>query len=114
MGRYPTSSQSFLPATRPLLTSTRMSTGTKWRWLAAALAIGLSLISVADAKGFRRYLRLRQDVRSFSENNRKLAVENQQLAGQIEALRKDPKSVERAAREELGFVKPGEIVLVTE
>ncbi|MCI0672719.1 MAG: septum formation initiator family protein [Myxococcaceae bacterium] len=32
----------------------------------------------------------------------------------MSALRKDPRALERAAREELGFVKPGEVVLQLE
>lgn len=78
--------------------------------VAAVLAGVLSLASVADAKGFRRYLRLRQDVEALQERNRVLAQQNESLLREINALRKDPAALERAAREELGYVKPGELV----
>ncbi|MBJ6765598.1 septum formation initiator family protein [Myxococcaceae bacterium JPH2] len=78
--------------------------------VAAMVAVALSLASVADAKGFRRYLSLRQDVESLRERNRTLATQNEVLRQEINALRKDPVALERAVREELGYVKPGEIV----
>jgi cell division protein FtsB len=76
----------------------------------AVVAGALSLASVADARGFRRYLTLRQDVEALQERNRALAGQNEALLREIQALRKDPTALERAAREELGYVKPGEIV----
>ena len=78
--------------------------------VAAVVAGVLSLASVADARGFRRYLKLRQDVESLQERNRSLAQQNETLLREINALRKDPAALERAAREELGYVKPGELV----
>jgi cell division protein FtsB len=78
--------------------------------VAAVLAGVLSLASVADARGFRRYLSLRQDVEALQERNRALAGQNEALLREINALRKDPAALERVVREELGYVKPGEIV----
>jgi cell division protein FtsB len=78
--------------------------------VAACVAAVLTLVSVADAKGFRRYLLLRQDVESIQARNRALAEQNDALRREINALRNDPTALERAAREELGYIKPGEIV----
>jgi cell division protein FtsB len=78
--------------------------------VAAMVAVALSLASVADARGFRRYLLLKQDMASLRERNRALAAQNETLRQEITALRKDPVALERAVREELGYVKPGEIV----
>ena len=78
--------------------------------VAACVAAILTLVSAADAKGFRRYLSLRQDVDSIHERNRALTEQNEQLMREINALRNDPAALERAAREELGFIKPGELV----
>ncbi|HLM44922.1 MAG TPA: septum formation initiator family protein [Myxococcaceae bacterium] len=74
------------------------------------MAAFLTLVSAADAKGFRRYLRLRQDVEAIQERNRALSEQNEALLREINALRNDPVALERAAREELGYVKPGELV----
>ena len=78
--------------------------------VAACVASFLTLVSAADAKGFRRYLRLRQHVDSIQERNRALSEQNEALLREINALRNDPVALERAAREELGYVKPGELV----
>lgn len=91
-----------------------MSARRKWVWAAVGTALFLALISVADARGFRRYLRLQQDVQSLQERNRALEEQNAMLLREVDALRKDPAALERAAREELGFIKPGEIVFSLE
>ncbi|MBM7116564.1 FtsB family cell division protein [Archangium primigenium] len=78
--------------------------------VAACVAALLTLVSAADAKGFRRYLSLRQDVDSLHVRNRGIAEQNERLLREINALRDDPAALERAAREELGFIKPGELV----
>jgi cell division protein FtsB len=87
-----------------------MTARRKFLTVAAVLAGVLSLASVADARGFRRYMALRQDVESLQERNRALSDQNEVLRREINALRKDPAALERAVREELGYVKPGEIV----
>lgn len=79
-------------------------------WVALGLAGALSLVSVADARGFRRYFRLRQDIHALEERNRALSAQNAAMVREIEALRTDPRALERAAREELRFIKPGEVV----
>jgi len=78
---------------------------------AALLALACTLLSMADAKGFRRYFRLRQEMSDLRDKNKQLAEENQSLLQEVRALRGDPASLERAAREELGFVRPGDVVL---
>ena len=91
-----------------------MTSRRKLLWAAVAVAFLLAAASVADAQGFRKYLRLRSDVASLAKGNRLAADENRALLREIEALRTDPKALERAAREELGFVKPGELVIIVE
>ncbi|MCY1023112.1 FtsB family cell division protein [Pyxidicoccus sp. MSG2] len=87
-----------------------MTARQKFLVVAVGVAGALSLLSVADAKGFRRYMSLRQDVDSLHERNRSLAEQNEALREEINALRKDPSALERSVREELGYVKPGEMV----
>ena len=52
----------------------------------------------------RQILRLDTQIQKEEENNK-------QLRGSIEALRRDPKAVERLARVQLGVAKPGETVI---
>ena len=43
-----------------------------------------------------------------------LEVENERISAEIRALHNDPDAIERAAREQLGMVRPGEIVLAAD
>lgn len=40
-----------------------------------------------------------------------LQVENQRIEAEIQALHSDPETIERAARQHLGMVRPGEIIV---
>ncbi len=79
--------------------------------IAGVAAALLASVSVADSRGFRRYLTLRQEMRNLELRNVDVARENDGLKREIAALRSDPAAQERAVREELSFVKPGEIVI---
>jgi cell division protein FtsB len=63
-----------------------------------------------DPSGLRRYIALSAAVARMQEENRRLAAENAALTREARALRTDPAALERAAREELRFVRPGERV----
>jgi cell division protein FtsB len=62
--------------------------------------------------GLARTLALGRDLAVLQTRNRQLAVENDRLAREAEALRDDPAAIERVARSDLGWVRPGEIVVV--
>jgi cell division protein FtsB len=64
-----------------------------------------------DPHGLRRYLTLSGEVRRMQLENAQVASENAALSREVRALRSDPAALERAAREELRFVRPGERVL---
>ncbi len=87
-----------------------MTARQKLLMVSGVLAGVLSLASAADARGFRRYLKLRDDVEALQQRNQSLAAQNEALRREIQALRDDPAALERAVREELGYVKPGELV----
>ena len=80
-------------------------------WVGGILVLILVAVSVMDGRGFRRYLRLQQDVMSLQDRNRVVAEQNAALRLEVERLKREPKALERAVREELGYVKPGEIVI---
>ncbi len=79
--------------------------------VAVCVAAGLAFVSLVDARGFRRYFRMQRQLAEASERNRHLAKQNESLKREIEGLRSDPETWERAAREELGFIRPDEIVI---
>lgn len=66
--------------------------------------------SLSAEGGFRRYARLRRDLHSLEDRNTRLTAENQRLKIEVQRVRTEPAALERAARENLGLVRPGEIV----
>jgi cell division protein FtsB len=54
----------------------------------------------------RKLAAIESEINKFDSENKKLTAE-------IQALRTDPTTIEKLAREELKLVKPGEVVLVT-
>jgi len=61
--------------------------------------------------GLGRTLALARDLKTLRARNQVLAAEKERLAREAEALRNDPGAIERVARSDLGWVKPGEIVV---
>jgi cell division protein FtsB len=85
--------------------------------IAALLAVALGYVPyhLYGSSGLARYVRLKSERDALHESNLKLHVENQRLRGELEALSDDDgelsrTAVERAARDELGLVKAGEVV----
>lgn len=79
-------------------------------WLFAyfgALAI-LLVASALHPAGLRKHRALSADVRRLADENETLREKNQRLRQEARALAGDPAALERAAREELGYVRPGE------
>jgi cell division protein FtsB len=75
------------------------------------IALGYIPYHVYARSGLARTLVLRRDLRALRAHNAQLAAENDRLAREAEALRNDPAAIERVARTELGWVRPGEIVV---
>ncbi len=55
--------------------------------------------------------RMREDILRLKLEIQKEENQAKQLKAAINALQKDPKAVERLAREKLGYAKPGETVI---
>lgn len=79
-------------------------------WGAVVVALVLAIGSLSAEGGFRRYAMLQRDLASLEERNAKLAAENAKLKREVQRLRSEPAALERAARENLGLVRSGEIV----
>jgi cell division protein FtsB len=80
-----------------------------WWWVVGAVAL-VAAGAALDPHGLRKYLRIEAEVRRMRAENGRLAAETAALAREARALRADPAALERAAREELRFVRPGERV----
>lgn len=80
-----------------------------------AIALGYVPYHLYGSSGLASYLKLKHERDGLHESNLKLYQSNQQLRAQLEALSDEqgnlsPLAVERAARDELGLVKSGEVV----
>jgi len=87
-----------------------------WAGRLAAVAVVVFVLAyvpyhVYVRSGLARTLVLRRDLTSLHAHNRELAAENERLAREAEALRDDPAAIERVARDELGWVRAGEVVV---
>jgi cell division protein FtsB len=74
-------------------------------------ALGYIPYHVYARSGLARTLELRRDLKALRMRNALLAAENDRLAREAQALRDDPGAIERVARAELGWVRPGEIIV---
>ena len=79
---------------------------------ALAASACLSAISLADPKGLPRLQRLRADVERQEQKNRELRTENARLAKTVRELSPplQPRALEKAAREQLGYVRQDEVL----
>ncbi len=86
---------------------------TRGRWARWGIVGAVALAAAAaawDPQGLRKYLRLGAEVRRMQAENAQLSADTAALARAVRALRGEPAALERAAREELRFVRPGERV----
>jgi cell division protein FtsB len=77
---------------------------------AASVTAGLVLAVVFGSRGL---LHLRALTAEQDEVGRRIALllhENEQLRERIHRLRTDDRTLERLAREQLGFTRPGEVI----
>lgn len=78
----------------------------------AVLALLMAYHVVFGANGLLVYQQKRAEYRKLDSELRDLQVENQRLNDHIKALQTDPKAIEKEAREQLRYAKPGEVVYV--
>lgn len=67
-------------------------------------------VQILDQKGLPRFQSMRAQLTRVESNNEKLEHELLELKRQVKLLRDDPSALERIARDELGMVKPGELI----
>ncbi|MFA6030138.1 MAG: septum formation initiator family protein [Elusimicrobiota bacterium] len=77
------------------------------RWL--PLAAGAALLLLLVNGGFRRLVRQSLELRSLRRETAALKKEEAELRGQVTAATGDDRELERSARKELGYLKPGEV-----
>lgn len=79
-----------------------------------AAALGYLPYHVYGPEGLVRAERLEQELGRIQQGNRELVQENRELRRQIERLKHDPAAVEQVARDDLGLVRPNEVIYLFE
>ncbi len=72
---------------------------------------GLLVVAVWYLPLIKHNERMRKEILRYDTQIQKQEETGKQLKASIDALRYDPKAVERLARETLGYAKPGETVI---
>lgn len=95
-----------------------------WSWLASewrrlgtaaavVLIVGVLLHAMFGANGMVIYRQKRAELQALQSEVERLQKENGQHVDQIKALKTDPSAIEKEAREQLHYTRPGEVILVS-
>jgi cell division protein FtsB len=87
----------------------------RWRRKCATVAVAVLAVWVAyhavfGANGTMVYSNKRTEYRSLNKEIYGLKQENDSLAHQVESLKTDPRTIEKEAREQLRYARPGEVI----
>jgi cell division protein FtsB len=77
------------------------------------LAAGLALLLLQDVFGTHGVVAMRRsqkEAERVQEEINRINDENRQLQERVKALKTDPQTIERIAREEMGLARPGEYI----
>jgi cell division protein FtsB len=88
-----------------------------YHWRRRLATVGVAVLAgmlawhvLFGANGMLAYHQKRIDSRSLDAEIESLQRENQRLQKEIESLKSDPKAIEREAREQLRYARPGEVI----
>lgn len=74
------------------------------------LALFLGLHVVFGNNGMLSYQRKRAEYQKLQEEVERLQKDNDRISQRVRELKSDPKAIEREAREQLRYARPGEVV----
>lgn len=74
--------------------------------------IALLVGSLFGDRGILYLMAQREKAERLQREIEEMRAENGRLAAEIEALRRDPRAIERLAREQLGLARSGEVVFL--
>jgi cell division protein FtsB len=80
------------------------------RTILAVAVFGLFIHDIFGSHGFLAMRRTQRQIGQFREEILQLNSENQSLNDQVNALKTDPKLIERIARDDMGLARPGEYI----
>jgi cell division protein FtsB len=80
------------------------------------LLVFVTVVLVVDAligeKGLMQSMRARQEYLEMAASLETLRRNNAKLRDEMRRLNEDPATIESAAREQLGLIRPGEVVFI--
>lgn len=87
----------------------------QWRRLLASavvatVAMCLFAHALVGQNGWISYRQKRAEYQRLQKQLQRMDGENQRLDAEIRGLKSDPKAIEREAREQLRYAKPGEVI----
>ena len=87
-----------------------------WRRIVNYTLIFITIVLVVDAlvgdKGLLETIRARKQYAEVAASLQALRSENDRLRNEMHRLTDDPSMIESVARQELGLIRPGELVFV--
>jgi cell division protein FtsB len=81
------------------------------RAVLALFVLALLVHDVFGAHGFIAMRRTQNEIDKVRKDLDRLNKENAELGDQVKALRSDPRTIEKIAREDLQRARPGEIII---
>ncbi len=105
MSEPPTTSDSGADSGRP---ASRTARPALW----GAVVFLLALLALAGGKSYRDLAAVRERESELEAQLAATRAEIESFEHRLERLRRDPVALERLAREELGMVRPGDVVIV--
>jgi cell division protein FtsB len=79
--------------------------------LSGVFLLGMMALTIWGDRGLLAMWRMQQDLQRMAREIEVLEQENNRLGREVQRLQTDLGYIEKIAREELGMVRPGEIVL---
>ena len=93
--------------------------GTLYRWRRKLATAGVCLLAVYVAfhvifgeNGWAAYRHKKQQYHHLQQEVDQMQQQNQQLEKRIHDLKSDPETIEKVAREQLKYARPGEVIYV--
>jgi cell division protein FtsB len=87
----------------------------QWRRLLATAAFmliagGLCAHVLLGNNGWMSYRQKKAEYEKLQQDLKRMDEENRRLGAEIKALKSDPNAIEKEAREQLRYAKPGEVI----
>lgn len=79
---------------------------------AGFVAMYILYLAIFGANGLIAFRHKKAEYRKLQNEIQRMQTENKKLDDNIKSLKSDPKAIEKEAREQLKYAKPGEVIYV--